>query len=92
VGKADTSVDIEKIMEEGTLIDEAMKQAVRAALRQHKLAGNPVADWRDGKVVWIQPEDIDIGEEAEKRKSTKRLRLPRARSGARVRSSAQRRR
>ena len=36
----------------------ALRLAVRDALRQHKLAGNPVAVWRDGRVVWIQPEDI----------------------------------
>ena len=36
----------------------AMQQAVREAIWQHKLAGNPVAVWRDGQVVWIQPEDI----------------------------------
>lgn len=36
----------------------AMQQAVREAVWQHKLAGNPVAVWRDGQVVWIQPEDI----------------------------------
>lgn len=32
--------------------------AVSAALEQHKRAGNPVAEWREGKVVWVAPEDI----------------------------------
>jgi hypothetical protein len=36
----------------------AMQQAVREAIWRHKLAGNPVAVWRDEQVVWIQPEDI----------------------------------
>lgn len=36
----------------------AMQQAVREAIWRHKLAGNPVAVWRDERVVWIQPEDI----------------------------------
>ncbi len=36
----------------------ALRQAVQEALWQHKLAGNPVAVWRDGRVVWIQPDDI----------------------------------
>ncbi len=49
---------ITEIFKEGTLIDEALSKAVKDALRQHKLAGNPVAEWRDGKVVWIAPEDI----------------------------------
>ncbi len=44
-------------------IEEALGRAVGEALRRHKLAGNPVAIWRDNKVVWVAPEDIpdDIG-------------------------------
>jgi hypothetical protein len=37
----------------------AAQQAVRAALRDHKLAGNPIAVWRDGKVVLVPPEQIE---------------------------------
>jgi hypothetical protein len=37
----------------------AAQEAVRAALREHKLAGNPVAAWRDGKVVLLPPEQIE---------------------------------
>ena len=39
-------------------IQEALAKAVREALRGHKLAGNPVAIWRDGRVVWIEPSEI----------------------------------
>lgn len=42
-------------------IEAAMRRAVREALRQHKHAGNPIATWRNGKVEWVQPEDIVIG-------------------------------
>jgi hypothetical protein len=35
-----------------------MRQAVREALLDHHRAGNPIAVWRDERVVWIQPEDI----------------------------------
>jgi hypothetical protein len=35
-----------------------MGRAIRNALIQHKRAGNPVAVWRNGVVVWIAPEDI----------------------------------
>lgn len=42
---------------------KAMRQAVREALIRHKLAGNPVAAWQDGRVVWIQPEDIPVFED-----------------------------
>ena len=36
----------------------ALRQAVREALHRHKVDGDPVAVWRDGRVVWIQPDDI----------------------------------
>ena len=44
------------------LIDEALARAVREALLRHKQAGNPVCEWRDGKIVWIPPEEILIDE------------------------------
>ena len=40
--------------------ERAMREAVQDALQRHKLAGNPVAVWRDAQVVWIQPEDIPV--------------------------------
>jgi hypothetical protein len=55
--------DIDKIFADGTLIDEALKKAAREALRQHKRDGRPVVEWRDGRVVWIEPEDIQVDDE-----------------------------
>ena len=43
-----------------TLIQDALTRAVRDALLRHKQAGNPVAEWRDGRVVWVAPEDIPV--------------------------------
>jgi hypothetical protein len=37
-----------------------MSQAVREALALHRQTGNPVAVWRDGRVQWIQAEDIPL--------------------------------
>ena len=45
-------------VEDVASILRALRQAVREALLDHKRAGNPVAVWRDGRVVWIQPQDI----------------------------------
>lgn len=39
-------------------VTRALRRAVREALLRHKRDGNPVAVWRDGRVVWIAPEDI----------------------------------
>jgi hypothetical protein len=43
---------------EGWPIDRALVKAVREALVVHKRLGHPIATWRDGKVVWIPPEEI----------------------------------
>jgi hypothetical protein len=43
---------------EGWPIDRALVKAVREALAVHKRLGHPIAAWRDGKVVWIPPEEI----------------------------------
>src|SRR2546430_322892 len=40
------------------LIDAAIRKAVREAVLAHARAGQPVATWRDGKVVWLQPAEI----------------------------------
>ena len=51
-------IDIDAVLEDGTAIDRAVRQATREAVLQHKRAGNPIAVWSRGKVVWIKPEDI----------------------------------
>lgn len=41
----------------------AVRNAVRAAVEDHKRAGNPVAGWRDGKVALVPPEEIVVPDE-----------------------------
>lgn len=41
-------------------INKAYDRAVREALLKHKRAGNPVPIERDGKLVWLQPDEIDV--------------------------------
>jgi len=55
--------DIGKLFDDRESMDRALAKAVRLALLQHKRAGNPVATWRDGKVVWVEPEEIEVSEE-----------------------------
>ena len=52
--------DIGRLLADGKLIARVMRTAVREALLEHKRAGNPIAAWRDGKVVWIPPEKIRV--------------------------------
>lgn len=41
-------------------ITPAYERAVREALLKHKRAGNPVAVSQDGRVVLLQPEEIEL--------------------------------
>ena len=41
----------------------AMCEAVREAIRRHKLLGQPIVVSREGKVVIIPPEEIEIAPE-----------------------------
>ena len=38
---------------------DAIGNAVQEAIRDHKRAGNPIAEWRDGRVVLVPPEQIE---------------------------------
>ena len=48
------------LVEHGDSVDKAIKNAVRDALLKHKQANNPVAVWRDGKVVLLSGDEITI--------------------------------
>jgi hypothetical protein len=41
-------------------VTEAVNRAVTAALKRHKERGESIVQWRDGKIVTIRPEDIEI--------------------------------
>ena len=40
------------------IVEEAGK-AIREAIRDHKRAGNPIAQWKDGRVVLIPADQIE---------------------------------
>lgn len=57
--KTEAPKDVNRIfVEDGHLIDEALKQGVREAVRRHKEAGLPVVVYRGGKAVWVMPQDL----------------------------------
>lgn len=49
---------ISELFENKEIITQALARGVHEALLKHKQAGNPVAVWREGKIVWIKPEEI----------------------------------
>jgi hypothetical protein len=53
--------DLEQLLADKAKVESALRAAVREALARHKRAGNRVAVWRDGKVVWLSPEAIPEG-------------------------------
>jgi hypothetical protein len=55
--------DLEEVLADKAKVESALRAAVREALARHKKAGNAVAVWRDGKVVWLSPEAIPEGQE-----------------------------
>jgi len=53
--------DVHRIfVEEGELIDKALQQGVRDAVLRHKKDGLPMVIYREGKAVWIKPEDLSL--------------------------------
>lgn len=51
---------ISKIMNDPKKVRDIIQSGINAALLKHKQAGNPVCEWRNDKVVWVQPEDIVV--------------------------------
>jgi hypothetical protein len=62
---SDSQPTLQELFEDDRAIDAALKEAARDARRLHKALGNPMATWKDGQVVWIQPEDIVVDAPAE---------------------------
>ena len=53
---------ISRIMNDPEMVRKILQSAINQALLKHKQAGNPVCTLEDGKVIWIQPEDIIISD------------------------------
>jgi len=50
-------------VKDADLVERAFARAFREAILRHNQAGNPICVWREGQVVWIAPEDIQIPDE-----------------------------
>jgi hypothetical protein len=57
-------IDLDPILSDSDRIERAVQRAVQEALRMHKRAGNPIAVWRDGRVVWLAPAEIPVSSES----------------------------
>jgi hypothetical protein len=63
-------IDIDALFEDGTAIDKALLEGARDVRRLHKGLGLPLYEWREGRVVTIQPEDIVVDEPADRPEQT----------------------
>lgn len=48
------------ILNDTNKVTAIIQSGIRAALLKHKQAGNPICEWKNNKVVWIEPEKIPI--------------------------------
>jgi hypothetical protein len=51
------------LIDEREKVDAAFRRAVNHALMMNKRLGNPIATWKDGKVVIVPPEEIVLSSE-----------------------------
>jgi hypothetical protein len=49
---------ISEILADHAAVTAALGRAAREAVLKHAQAGQPVATWKDGKVVWLQPDEV----------------------------------
>ena len=42
------------------IVEDAMQRAVREAIAEHHRAGDPVAIWRDGRIVMLYPDGSTV--------------------------------
>jgi hypothetical protein len=57
---AQPNESIEEIFRNKDRITAAVTSAVREAILKHKQAGNPIVVMKDGKMVWLQPDEIQL--------------------------------
>jgi len=53
-------LSISELFEDGRAIDRALRLGVRDALLRHKLLGQRVATWKNGRVVILEPHEIPV--------------------------------
>jgi len=56
----DSEKTIDQLFREIRPIERALRRGVREALIRHKKLGQRIVVWKDGEVVWIPPEEIEI--------------------------------
>lgn len=56
---ADEIARLRKVFDPEDIVD-CVNRAVTAAYRRHKARGESIIIWRDGKIVTLKPDEIDV--------------------------------
>jgi hypothetical protein len=56
--------DIGAIMRDGKAVDRAMDRAFRRVVEHHRRLGLPLVMWRDGRVVRVPADSVQLAEDA----------------------------
>jgi hypothetical protein len=56
----DDDGEFAEMVAEAEAVERAVQESVREAMLEHKRLGLPAVGWRDGRVVWVPPEEIPI--------------------------------
>ncbi len=58
--KDQPSTALAELFDNGAEVDRRVREAIRAAVADHKRTGDPVVIWRDGQVVLLPPDQIEL--------------------------------
>jgi hypothetical protein len=58
--KLRTTEEIDRIARDGDAIDRALVAAYRRTVLRHRNAGVPMAFWRDGQVVEVPADEVEL--------------------------------
>lgn len=61
--KRSTDRDIESLIVKSDIPDRAMVATQRGVILEHRLRGLPLVLWRDGKVVEVPADEVELPEE-----------------------------
>lgn len=54
-----SDIDVDRVFDSGTPIDQAVATGLRIALRRHKALGQSIVVWRNGEPTWLKPDEFD---------------------------------
>ncbi len=63
--------DVQRLIAESDAVVAAIRASVREAVLKHKREGLPVVDCRDGRVVLVPADEIEIDDDGELQSSPK---------------------